>query len=232
MASVTPWVHFRSRSRESNRSRGSKRSRSPVDRRRHDKSGALDAKELGFGNTKGISQENLKFFVDTKKKFPNIMDGILASCDEIKLDFDMYAEVNTCKIVLEFLQLLERNSNGKISLRNIKDDADRPDKIKKMSQEIFGNRNKGGSDFGVHKRLFEKSVYYATHDYVPAEPKKVKVVSLEESLTQARGPCPACTNYPNCKQTAVIFTKMLTANFSRCKPFFKIVSKQLSFFSM
>jgi hypothetical protein len=91
----------RSRSRESRRSRSPRRSN-------RDSSTKLDSKSLGFGNTRGLTQDDLKLFSDTLKQFKNIMEGIIASCEIEKQSSDMFCEMNTNKIVLDFLRFLRR----------------------------------------------------------------------------------------------------------------------------
>ena len=128
-------------SRRSN-SRESRRSRSPRAR-----NSVLDSKELGFGNTRGLSQEDLKLFKDTKDKFSNMMNGVIACCDILKLDDDMNCEVNTNKIVLNFIKFLSRGGKDFAAIKDLKDDSTR---VKKMASDLFGSRNKGGSDMNLY----------------------------------------------------------------------------------
>ena len=78
----------------------------------------------------------------------------------------MWCEVNTNKIVLDFLKFLDRQKKQLKDLKGLDSDRYRMDK---MANELFGKGNRLGSDMLLYRSLFEKAVYYGTHDYVPSE---------------------------------------------------------------
>jgi hypothetical protein len=107
----------------------------------------------GFGNTRGLTQDDLKLFHDTQKQFKNIMEGIIASCEIEKQSSDMFCEMNTNKIVLDFLRFLRRYEK---SMKDIKDMGNDTYKVDKLATNLFGNKNKESSDMVIYRTLFEK----------------------------------------------------------------------------
>jgi hypothetical protein len=126
----------------------------------------LDSKSLGFGNTRGLTQDDLKLFSDTLKQFKNIMEGIIASCEIAKQSSDMFCEMNTNKIVLDFLRFLKRYEKSMKDITELKNDRY---KVDKLATNLFGNKNKESSDMVIYRTLFEKAAHYSEHDFVPSE---------------------------------------------------------------
>ena len=147
-------------------------------RRRGDK---LDSKAMGFGNTRNLSDSDLRLFDDARQKFKNMMDGVIAFCEIEKQNSDMWCEVNTNKIVLDFLKFLDRQ---KKQLKDLKElDKDKR-KMENIAKDLFGKGNKQGSDMVLYRSLFEKAVYYGNHEYVPTETPVDPGISVEDVLTR------------------------------------------------
>ena len=107
----------------------------------------------GFGNTRGLTQDDLKLFYDTQKQFKNIMEGIIASCEIAKQSSDMFCEMNTNKIVLDFLRFLKRYEKSMKDVKDLKNDRY---KVDKLATNLFGNKNKESSDMVIYRTLLEK----------------------------------------------------------------------------
>ena len=107
----------------------------------------------GFGNTRGLTQDDLKLFSDTLKQFKNIMEGIIASCEIEKQSSDMFCEMNTNKIVLDFLRFLKRYEKSMKDITDLKNDRY---KVDKLATNLFGNKNKESSDMVIYRTLLEK----------------------------------------------------------------------------
>ena len=107
----------------------------------------------GFGNSRNITEDELKLFYDTQKQFKNIMEGIIASCEIEKQSNDMFCEMNTNKIVLDFLKFLKRYEK---SIKDIKEMGNDTYKVDKLATNLFGNKNKENSDMVIYRTLLEK----------------------------------------------------------------------------
>ena len=74
------------------------------------------------------------------------MDGVIAFCDIEKQDSDMWCEVNTNKIVLDFLKFLARQ---KKTLKDIKELNSDKTKTDKLGTHMFGKGNKSKISYNM-----------------------------------------------------------------------------------
>ena len=81
------------------------------------------------------------------------MEGIIASCEIEKQSSDMFCEMNTNKIVLDFLRFLKRYEKSMKDITDLKNDRY---KVDKLATNLFGNKNKESSDMVIYRTLLEK----------------------------------------------------------------------------
>ena len=126
--------------------------------------GRVDLEALGFGNTKHVSEADLKLWNDTKEQFEQIIHGLKMHWEDIKEDYDEFTEYNSQKLILDFLIFLERGhrQKDKINIKTIKDTD--PRDIKRI-QDKYLDRS-GGQQTKIFKIFIEKANYYAKHPYV------------------------------------------------------------------
>lgn len=170
----------RSRSRDR---RSESRRRSPP-RRDSLPKGSYDSKELGFGNTRNLSQEDMKFFVHNQKEYKNVMDGIIAFTDIEKENTEVYNGMNSHKIVLDFLKYLKDRN---IKLEDVKAKAKDKTQLQKFSSDIFGRGNKTSSPFHFFAELLDKAAYYFLNKYEPSEDAPAAVNNIDSDLTPEQG---------------------------------------------
>ena len=152
------------------RDRHQDRDRDRSDRDRSERSssskpkGRVDLKELGFGNTKHISEPDLKLWTDTKEQFEQIIHGLKMYWEEIKDDYEEFTEYNSQKLILDFLVYLDRGhrNKDKINIKTIKETD--PRDIKRLQDKYFDRQ--GGQETKIFKIFLEKANYYARHAYV------------------------------------------------------------------
>ena len=81
------------------------------------------------------------------------MEGIIAFCEIEKQQYDMWCEVNTNKIILDFLKFLRRYEK---SVKDIKELENDNEKVRKLATHLCGNQNKQSSDMVIYRSLLEK----------------------------------------------------------------------------
>lgn len=126
----------------------------------------LDSKELGFGNSKGISQGDLKKWVIARDEMPNIMEGIVHFAEEAKAHHYAYSECNDQRVVLDFMKFLEKS---RYTIQDVKSKAEDASEIRRLEDKLFDRKMKQSdvsADLALFKQFFEKVVEYTKKPYV------------------------------------------------------------------
>ena len=84
------------------------------------------------------------------------MEGIIASCEIEKQSSDMFCEMNTNKIVLDFLRFLKRYEKSMKDITDLKNDRY---KVDKLATNLFGNKNKAREVNGDHGRRIRHGLH-------------------------------------------------------------------------